>query len=344
VKRNVAAAFLVILAFVSLFRQLLTGGYQFARIGKEMMIGIDALEKWMNWVARSRELVSDRNQAWRYFFGLDDPQAIDYMGDAGNLPSREMRFLGWYALNHTLADGRLPVDLAIEALVLAPKRCETCEWVHRSRYLLGAVGEIHKGQVFILQSGRERLAVLAPALSAQIETGEALLVHLIPNGAGNWVAGPGWVRWPMKLSPSMRHKLRGFHLHPIQVERFLQGRPPVIPLIDETREITGLEEAVGRMSQAAGEAGEDALVMSAQGWQGLVVPYLCANPPNLQGFIQEVTARLRRTEDLDRLNRIFALAMSIWNHTPQPERAGRSAVQLAEGERSSTTDQGKALG
>jgi len=42
-----------------------------------------------------------------------------------------------------------------------------------------------------------------------------------------------------------------------------------------------------------------------------------------------VTKRVGDVPSLDELNRWMALAMNIWNTTPQPDRGGRTAQELS---------------
>ncbi len=312
------------------------------------------LEKWIDWCARTPELATARNQAWRAFFDLDDPIPIEYIDISGTLENRERRFLSWFCLNHLLPDDTLPIEQAIGALVLEPKRLAAKELVHRSRYLLGVVKDILPAarssgapQAFFLQVNREQLGVYSTTANTGLQRGEGVILHLVPNGSGGWVAAPGWVRWPISITPALHRQLRGLRFSPPQVERYLQSRPIIMvvhksgvenPQGDRKGSIrgssprlpsTGLAEAVQRMSEAARELDEEGLVLSAGEWQDLVMPYLIREKPSPQHYIQQLLTRIHKMADSETLNRVVDLAMDIWNHTPQPDRAGKSAYQLA---------------
>jgi hypothetical protein len=327
-----------------------------------MMLDPLTLEKWIDWCSRAPELTKARNQAWRVFFDLDDPSPIEYIDISGALENRERRFLSWFCLNYSLPNDPLPIEQAIRALVLEPKRTAATELVHRSRYLLGVVkdifpatrnagaktsGPLGSPQAFFLQVNREQLGVYSTTSNASLQQGEGVILHLVPNGSGGWVAAPGWVRWPISITPALRRQLRGLRLSPLQVERYLQNRPIIMVVHKNTAEdppsdrkcsvrgssphllSSGLEEAVQRMSEAARELDEEGLLLSAEEWKNLVLPYLIREKPSPQHYIQQLLNRVHKNADSEILNRVVDLAMDIWNHTPQPDRAGKSAYQLA---------------
>ncbi|MEI6309432.1 MAG: hypothetical protein WCP58_07310 [bacterium] len=300
------------------------------------------LEKWMDWCSRAPELATARYQAWRIFFDLDDPSPIEYINNSGALEERERRFLSWFCLDHLLPNDTLPIEQAIRALVLEPKRASATGLVHRSRYLLGVVKDILPGvgtsgrpggsQAFFLQVNREQLGVYSTTASDCLQRGEGVILYLAPNGSGGWVAAPGWVRWPTSITPALRRQLRGLRFSPPQVERYLQCRPIVMVVPRNAAHhlsSKGLVEAVQRMSDAARELDEEGLALSNEEWQDFVLPYLMKEKPSPQSYIQQLLTRVHKAADTETLNRVVDLAMDIWNHTPQPDRAGKSAYQLA---------------
>ncbi|MEI6510385.1 MAG: hypothetical protein WCO14_05490 [bacterium] len=292
------------------------------------------LEKWIDWCSRASELAAARYQAWRIFFDLDDPSPIEYIDSSGTLENREKRFLSWFCLDYLLGDDTLPIEQAIRALVLEPKRVAATKLVHRARFLLGVVKDILPGasggpQAFFLQVSREQLGVYSATTDTGVQRGEGMILHLVPNGSGGWVAAPGWVRWPIAITPALRRQLQGLRLNPPQVERYLQCRNMVMAIPRKSSK--GLAEAVQRMSDVAREMGEEALVLSCEEWQEIVLPNLIREKPSPQHYIQQLLARIHKTVDADMLNRVIDLAMDIWNHTPQPDRDGKSAYQMALG-------------
>jgi hypothetical protein len=98
------------------------------------------------------------------------------------------------------------------------------------------------------------------------------------------------------------------------------ARPP--PPRDAT-----LGAAVARMSHWATEHGHDALVMTAADWETLVVKHLGDLSPT--DCYQDLLTRAAGTLDESELGDVTQLASNIWNNTPQPDRGGRTANQLA---------------
>jgi len=47
-------------------------------------------------------------------------------------------------------------------------------------------------------------------------------------------------------------------------------------------------------------------------------------------FSREVVKMVREVTSLDDLNRWIALAMNIWNTTPQPDRGGKTAYEMGD--------------
>jgi hypothetical protein len=88
-----------------------------------------------------------------------------------------------------------------------------------------------------------------------------------------------------------------------------------------------LEEAVARFTTAATNAGRPELVLSVDQWRTLVLDHLSDTNPN--AYFQAVVARLGSASSLDDLNLWLSLANNIWNATPQPDRGGKTALELS---------------
>jgi hypothetical protein len=134
------------------------------------------------------------------------------------------------------------------------------------------------------------------------------------------------------FGPGICSKLKEFQLEPIQIERFLQQRSGTQedkPKIEYPRDKT-LEEAVARMTEASRSAGKDKLVKPVEEWKKLVLA--CMNKNDNLRFSKDVVEWLGEAASLDDLNRWLALAMNIWNATPQPDRGGKTAYQLSRDE------------
>ena len=69
-------------------------------------------------------------------------------------------------------------------------------------------------------------------------------------------------------------------------------------------------------------------MLSAEEWKQLVLEHLHGN--NNVGFAQQVVNMVGDVESMDDINRWLALAMNIRNNTPQPDRDGRTAHEIAE--------------
>jgi hypothetical protein len=81
------------------------------------------------------------------------------------------------------------------------------------------------------------------------------------------------------------------------------------------------------MTQAAEKAGRLALVRPEAEWKTLVLRHLYQ--ADFTSFAQEIVARVGDVRQVHELNQWLALAQNIWNTTPQPDRGGRTAYELA---------------
>ncbi len=72
------------------------------------------------------------------------------------------------------------------------------------------------------------------------------------------------------------------------------------------------------------------MVLSVEEWRALVWKYL--RKADAAGFAREVMKRAEPTDNIKELNRCLALAMNVWNATPQPDRGGKTAYELSKRE------------
>jgi hypothetical protein len=79
-----------------------------------MALTHSTLEQLADWCYRSEDMSDIRSRARSHFFGYFDAESPDYnyIGSTGDVKSRERRFLGWFAFNFKLPDGRHPAELA----------------------------------------------------------------------------------------------------------------------------------------------------------------------------------------------------------------------------------------
>jgi Flp pilus assembly protein TadD len=89
-----------------------------------------------------------------------------------------------------------------------------------------------------------------------------------------------------------------------------------------------LKQAVNRMTEAAQRAGRPGLVMSTQKWKTLVSKHF--QDLSTAAFAKDIISKIGEPEDVEELQRWLDLGINIWNNTPQPDRAGKSAIELYE--------------
>jgi hypothetical protein len=82
------------------------------------------------------------------------------------------------------------------------------------------------------------------------------------------------------------------------------------------------------MTETARAEGKDSLVQSVEEWKALVLA--CMKSSDITKFSREVVKMVREVPSLDDLNRWIALAMNIWNATPQPDRGGKTAYEMGD--------------
>ncbi len=175
----------------------------------------------------------------------------------------------------------------------------------------------------------EKFTVNSPMLSHILEKRQLVSAHILPNGQGRWLVGPGWLTWPFSPGPDLRPQLKTlFQPNPIEVERFLQEKtktPEEIRNVEHPQDDT-LEAAVARMSEMARKEGKPNLIMSPEEWKNIVLSYMANN--DAIGFGEEVHQRAENIDSIEEANKWLALAMNIWNTTPQPDRGGKSAIEI----------------
>jgi hypothetical protein len=84
------------------------------------------------------------------------------------------------------------------------------------------------------------------------------------------------------------------------------------------------------MTEAARPEGKDKLVKPVEEWKKLVLSRMRAN--DNMSFSKDIMKWVGNVASLDELNRWLALAMNIWNATPQPDRGGKTAYELSREE------------
>jgi len=294
-----------------------------------MAITSSRVEQLVGWCAGSEAIADIRASARGEFFGYFEPDPVNYMADTGDINSRERRFLGWFAFNFKLPNGRHPAELAASALLKQPRLSSVLNAIQKTRYVTGVATGIISGRGFYMESEDEQFTINGPVLSHILHRGQAVSAHILPTTRNCWLVGPGWLAWPILPGPGMRSRLKSvFQPSPIEVERFLQGRvkvPEELKKIEHPHDDT-LEAAVARMSEAAQKEGKVKLIISPEEWKAIVLSHMMSN--DFDGFVEEIYKRTGKFKSIQEANKWLALATNIWNTTPQPDRGGKSANEL----------------
>ncbi|MCI0803686.1 MAG: hypothetical protein J4N96_04485 [Chloroflexi bacterium] len=290
------------------------------------------IEEIMDWCSSSPDLDEARQAGRQVFYGDEDWRSIEYMDGADTEVSRTRRFIAWFMFAYLLPDGRVPAQVAAEALYRGRFLEEVRLSIKRSRYVTSVVAGVEPGRSVFLALEDERFEVRSREFSRLFERGITLVAWLLPNRRGKWLFGPGWLEMPFSVGPNMRQSLSDFQMDPIETDRLL--RKPTEEEMSAARETAGprdenLDDAVARMTEAAREEGSERLVMSREEWKDLVLQYLLRN--DSAGFPQAIMERVDDAKNLEDVNRWLALAMNIWNNTPQPDRGGKTALELIAG-------------
>lgn len=292
-----------------------------------MALSTTQLEALATWCADCGELRDARAAARRTFFGADDARTVHYLPGAEDLTSRERRFLGWFMFGYTLPDGRLPAEAAIEQLPL-PQRDDALRAVQGHRYVIGAVSTVLHDSI-LLELEDEHFEVRQRSWVRFMRRGGAVAAHLVPVRKGIWLAGPGWVELPLTLGPNIREHLKQFQPDAIQIERLLQQRGERAPAEAAIGQpVLTLEEAVVEMNEAAHALGSPRLAMSVGEWTKFVHDHF--DDPQVTKFFEEVIKRAREEVSMEQIERVTELATAIWNATPEADRGGLTASELAQ--------------
>jgi hypothetical protein len=287
------------------------------------------LEEITAWCRVSSELAEERQRSQHQFFDEDDPRPVKYWPGAEGLVSRERRFLGYFVFDHQLATGETPAEAAAKHLYRGEEEDEILEALRGTRFVFAIVSSVIGRSVY-LEIEDESLEVRTSTWSGLLRSGQAVVAHLVPIRHGYWIPGPGWLVWPTAIGPGMRSSLKQFQMTPLVVERFLEGRsaePGAKQRPAPPRDRT-LKQAVDRMTEAAQRAGRLGLVRSTREWEALVCAHL--QDVSTGAFAKDIIARIGEPEDIDELQGWLDLAMNIWNNTPQPDRGGKSAIEMNE--------------
>jgi hypothetical protein len=296
-----------------------------------MTLNSNMVEQLAEWCLRDDSLADVRAAARRDFFGYDDPGEAHYMEGAGGTHSRERRFLGWFAFGFKLPDGRCPAELAANAILSGNELPSAIDSIRGSRFVLAMVAMVSPGRGLMLKLEDEEFTVENRQLSRLFNRDDALYALVIPAGRRGWLVGPGWLQWPIRILPGMQAMLKNFQLGPIELERFLQQRLEPAeerPKVELPRDDT-LKAAVARMTEAAKAEGRRNLVMTPAQWKKLVLSYLEAE--KFAEFGKEIVERVGEVDSTDEVNKWLGLATNIWNNTPQPDRGGKSAIEISQG-------------
>jgi hypothetical protein len=187
-----------------------------------MALKANTVEQLAEWCLRNEGLADVRASARRDFFGYDEPGEARYMEGAGDVTSRERRFLGWFALTFKLPDGRCPAELAASAILNANELKSAIGSIRGSRFVLAMVAMVNPGRGLILRLEDEEFIIENRQLSRIFYRDDAICAHIIPAGRRGWLVGPGWLSWPIRIMPGMQAMLKNFQLNPLDLERFLQ--------------------------------------------------------------------------------------------------------------------------
>jgi hypothetical protein len=228
---------------------------------------------------------------------------------------------------YTLPDGRLPAEVAIEQLQ-APQRDDALRVVRGHRYVVGAVGTVLRDSV-VLELQNDHFEVRQRSWVRFMRRGGAVAAHLVPVRKGIWLAGPGWVELPLTLGPNIRAHLKQFQPDAIQIERLLQRRGDRESTeANIGRPVLTLEKAVAQMNELARLIESPRLALSIDDWTKFVHDHF--DDPQITKFFEKVIKRMGDRASFEQIERVTELAMAIWNATPQADRGGLTASELAQ--------------
>ena len=262
------------------------------------------VEELAQWCLRSDALADVRSQARSDYFGYDEPGEVKYMPGTEEVNSRERHFLGWFAFEFRLPDGRHPAEMAAGAMLKGDELAAAIRSIQDSRYVKTMVAMVTPGRGLVLKLENEASELPSRQLSHIFNKGDAICTHVIPVGRGRWLPGPGWVLWPLRAMPGMQANLKSFQLSPKDLERFLQQRrtkPSKRKKKTEYPRDATLDAAVARMTAAARAEGRKRLVMTPRQWTKLVLSYMMAD--KLGEFGKEIVGRAGEVGSVEEANK-----------------------------------------
>lgn len=294
-----------------------------------MALTTSLVEQIASWCTNNDAIADVRAKARSEYFGYDEPGEIRYMEGAGDITSRERRFLGWFMLTFKMPNGQSPAELAAAVILSGNELASVTGSLKGARHVLAMVAMVNPGRGLILRLEDEEFTIENRQLSRIFKRDDAICAHILPVRRRGWLVGPGWLSWPIGIRPGMQAMLKKFQLSPIELERFLQQRKDPSkdrPKGEQPRD-SSLKDAVARMTKAAKAEGRQTLIMTQTQWKKLVIPYITSSQIN--EFIKEIVKRVGAVESVEAANKWIGLAMNIWNNTPQPDRGGKSPFEIS---------------
>lgn len=292
------------------------------------------LEAIVDWCRDSFELEATRREARSHFFGDEDKRPVEYWPGAGELTSRELRFLGYFLFNWELPSGEHPGEAAVKRLFEGDIRAEALTAVRGARFVFAYATGIVRRSVY-LEIENERFEVRSGQWAANLHRDLVVVAHLVPVRHGYWLPGPGWAELPFTLGEGMRANLADMQIAPITFERLLQHRSR--PLDEQPRpeppRDDDLDAAVARMTAWAGEHGQAGLIMPAGG-MGVPGPGAHGEWSHRRATPQSAQ-RADREPAEDDLSVHCQPAVKHLEQHPQLDRGGRAANQMARQARES---------
>ncbi len=286
------------------------------------------LEEIVDWCRDNPGLEATRREARSHFFGDEDERPVEYWPGTGELTSKERRFLGYLLFNWEIPSGEKPAEIAVRRLYEGDLRAEALSAVRGARFVFAyAVGIT--GRSVYLELENERFEVRSTQWAANLHRDLVVVAHLVPVRHGFWLPGPGWAELPFTLGEGMRTNLAEMQIDPITFERMLQhrSRPPDEQPRPEPPRDDDLDAAVARMTAWAGEHDQAGLIMPADEWESLVQQHM--EDESITALLQVVFSRLAEGPTDDDLQYVANVLTNIWNNTPQPDRGGKTANQMA---------------
>lgn len=291
-----------------------------------MVIRFSDLEKLGVWCANSEEMADDIGLAAPIFFEGADEGLTEYAEKAGEHSSVERRFFGWFMFGYTLPNGKRPAEIAARSIFKRRRLDEALAAIEKAQYVVGSVTAVHPDRaVFIKVADQQQMEIRDRRLADPAIRNTTLFTWVLPARPKVWIPGPGWTVFPMTLGQGIRADMDLIQCSPIDLERLLRVKPANTANEDMFK-VRTLAEAVDRMTKAAEVDQRPNLIKTEAEWERLVLRYLLSMA--IDGFFEEIMEELGLNDDTDALNMWIALAQDIWNTTPQPDRGGKTALEL----------------